>query len=62
MAEVEVFGVRGVWQRHRGTPSVETHGYRRDDNGLVPVDEPRVYELLGRRLQAKAARNYAVRL
>ncbi|EOD11984.1 hypothetical protein EMIHUDRAFT_257272, partial [Emiliania huxleyi CCMP1516] len=56
--EVEVFGLRGVLQTHRGPAPIETHGYRRDDNGLVPVDEPRVYELLGQRLSAKAVKDY----
>ena len=59
--EIEVFGVRGVLQSHRGpTPAVlETHGYRRDDNGLVPVDEHRVYELIGERKAAKAIKDFA---
>ena len=59
--EIEVFGVRGVLQDHRGpTPAVlETHGYRRDDNGLVPVDEHRVYELIGERKAAKAIKDFA---
>ena len=55
--EIEVFGERGVLQAHRG--NFPTHGYRRDDGGATPIDEARVYELLGRRLQAKAARNFA---
>ena len=60
--EIEVFGLRGVLQSHRGgmpPQPVENYGYRRDDNGLVVVDEVRVYALLGQRLQAKAARDYA---
>lgn len=58
--EVEVFGVRGVLQSHRGRRGVlQRHGYNRsDDDNAAEIDEQAVYELLGERLQAKAARDY----
>ena len=58
--EIEVFGVRGVLQAHRGRPpSHETFGYQRAAGDVAEVDELSVYQLLGERLRAKAARDYA---
>ena len=56
--EVEIFGVRGILQAHRGKPARDS-GYRRAaDDCERDVDEAKVHSLLERRARAKAARDF----